>query len=256
MIKFLVSSDLPEVVTASRPPWPFNTQYAHAFLLGVFLTIAPTASVAQLGRAKLTHQTQAGHALQKPAVIYVTDFALDPGQLQSSNPVQEKIQQGGALRQRLNQFRGQDSSPEGRAQSLVNLMADSIVRDLQEKQLSAQRYSVGRTPRTGWIVKGRYKTLEQGNRVASSEIGFGAGSPVVEVEVTLDEIRNGKQRPILLFGTNKEDSRAPGGAALAAATHNPYAMAIKFVRSRNDLEKSVKQTAKLIADQIARKAGV
>jgi Domain of unknown function (DUF4410) len=157
MIKFLVSSDLPRGGTASRP---INTRYAQAFLLGALVTIAPMASFAQLVRAKLTHQSQAGPTLPKPAVIYVTDFALDPGQLQSSNPVEEQMQQGGALRQRLNQFRGRDSSPKGRAQSLVNLMADSIVRDLQEKQLSAQRSSVRLTPRTGWIVKGRYKTLE------------------------------------------------------------------------------------------------
>jgi hypothetical protein len=60
----------------------------------------------------------------------------------------------------------------------------------------------------------------------------------------------------LLFGTSKENSKAPGGVAMAAATHNPYAMAIKFVRSRNDLERNIRQTAKLIADQIAKKAGV
>jgi hypothetical protein len=59
-----------------------------------------------------------------------------------------------------------------------------------------------------------------------------------------------------LFGTNKENSKAPGGMAIAAATHNPYAMAIKFVRSRKDLERSVQQTAKLIAEQVTKKAGV
>jgi hypothetical protein len=33
-------------------------------------------------------------------------------------------------------------------------------------------------------------------------------------------------------------------------------MAIKFVRSRKDLERSVQQTAKLIAEQVTKKAGV
>lgn len=47
-----------------------------------------------------------------------------------------------------------------------------------------------------------------------------------------------------------------GGIAIAAASHNPYAMAIKFVRSSKDVDRSVQQTAKLIADQIAKKAGV
>lgn len=225
-------------------------------MLGALIVAGAVPSFGQFGRAKLTHESQFGSTLPKPAVIYVTDFRLDPSQLQSSNPLQERMQEGGPLRQRLNELRGRDTSPEGRAQSLVNLMADSIVRDLQEKQLNARRASIRSSPRTGWIVKGRYKTLEQGSRVASSEVGFGAGSPVVQVGVTLDEIKNGKQSPILLFGTSKENSKAPGGFAIAAASHNPYAMAVKFVRSRNDLERNVKQTAKLIADQIARKAGL
>ena len=43
-------------------------------------------------------------------------------------------------------------------------------------------------------MKGRYKTVQQGHRVASSEVGFGAGSPLVQVEVTLDEIQNGRPK--------------------------------------------------------------
>jgi Domain of unknown function (DUF4410) len=255
-MKFLVSSDLPGFVRASQLR-PLNSRgYAQVFLLGAYFIVGTTASFGQLGRAKVTRESSIGPASPKPTVIYVTDFALSPEQLKSSNPLQERMQEGGPLRQRLNQLRGSDSSPEGRAQSLVNLMADSIVRNLQDKQLNARRASTRVSARSGWIVKGRYEALAPGSRVASSQVGFGAGSPIVQVEVTLDEIQQGKQRPILLFDTNKENSKAPGGVAMAAATHNPYAMAIKFVRSRNDLEKSVKQTAKLIADQIAKRAGV
>jgi hypothetical protein len=229
---------------------------AVVFILGTLMVTGPAVSFAQLGRAKLTHESQVGSTLSKPKVIYVTDFALDSTQLQSSGSLQEKIQEGGPLRQRLKALRGEDNSPQGRTQSLINLMADSIVQNLQAKGLNAQRASIRTVPRTGWIVKGRYKTVQQGHRVASSELGFGAGSPLVQVEVTLDEIQNGRPRPILLFGTNKENSKAPGGMAIAAATHNPYAMAIKFVRSRKDLERSVQQTAKLIAEQVTKKAGV
>jgi predicted oxidoreductase len=89
--------------------------------------------------------------------------------------------------------------------------------------LNAQRASIRVAPRRGWIVKGRYKTVEQGNRVASSEIGFGTGSPLIQVEVALDEVQNGRQRPILFFGTNRENSGAPGGVTIAAATPNLYA---------------------------------
>ena len=245
----MVNDDLHRSIKASGPT--INICGARAFILVALTVIGPVMSFGQLGRANLTHQSQIGNTLPTPKIIYVTDFGLDPSQLQSTNALQ-----GGPLRQRLNSLRGRDTSSEGRVQSLVNLMADSIVRYLQAKRLNAQRASIRAAPKTGWIVKGRYKKLEQGSRVASSEIGFGAGSPLVQVEVTLDQIQNGRKSPILLFGTNKENSKAPGGIAIAAATHNPYAMAIKFVRSRKDLERNVQQTAKLIADQIAKKAGV
>jgi hypothetical protein len=255
-MNFLLSNDLPLAAEASRLRLKIKICRARSFILGALIVSGPAASFGQFGQAKLTHESQIGHPLPKPAVIYVTDFTVDPSQLEASNPLQERMQEGGPLRQRLNSLRGRDTSPEGRAQALVNLMADSIVQDLQAKQLNARRASIRSAPKTGWIIKGRYKTLEPGSRVASSEVGFGAGSPVVQVEVTLDEIQNGKQRPILLFGTDKENSKAPGGLAISAATHNPSAMAIKFVRSRNDLDRSVRQTARLIANQIAKKAGV
>src|ERR1700736_4719201 len=111
---------------------------AVVFILGTLMVTGPAVSFAQLGRAKLTHESQVGSTLSKPKVIYVTDFALDSTQLQSSGFLQEKIQAGGPLRQRLKALRGEDNSPQGRTQSLINLMADSIVQNLQAKGLNAQ----------------------------------------------------------------------------------------------------------------------
>jgi hypothetical protein len=42
---------------------------------------------------------------------------------------------------------------------------------------------------------------------------------------------------------------------MAAATKNPYAIAVKYVMSGRNLETNIRKTAKLI-DQIAKKAGL
>ena len=85
-------------------------------------------------------------------------------------------------------------------------------------------------------------------------LGFGAGSTNVNVDVTLSEIVKGKEKPILLFDTSNNTGKGPGGLAMAAATKNPYALAIKFAMSGRDLQKNISKTAKLIANQIAKKA--
>jgi hypothetical protein len=48
--------------------------------------------------------------------------------------------------------------------------------------------------------------------------------------------------------------RKPAAAPMAIVTKNPYVAAAKFVISRRDLPKNVRQTAQTIADQIIRRA--
>jgi hypothetical protein len=41
-----------------------------------------------------------------------------------------------------------------------------------------------------------------------------------------------------------------------ATSKNPYAMAVNYVMSGQNLETNIRKTAKLIADQVAKKAGL
>src|SRR5262252_8728043 len=93
-MNFLLSNELPLVAEASRLRLKITICRARAFVLAALIVSGPAASFGQFGQAKLTHESQTGHTLLKPAVIYVTDFTVDPSQLEASNPSQEQMQEG------------------------------------------------------------------------------------------------------------------------------------------------------------------
>jgi hypothetical protein len=217
--------------------------------LGIALSTGLTrGAFGQLRGPKITNETQLQRTLKRPSTIYVSDFAIDPGDFAPSGP--------GVLKGVIGNIRGQDSSPEGEARAIVDQMGGAIVENLQNKGLRATRVRSGAKPATGWVVRGRFSTVNQGNRTLKTAVGFGAGSTDVNVDVVLKEVVKGREKSILLFDTENRNGNGPGGLAMAAATKNPYAIAIKFAMSGRDLQKNIRKTAKLIADQVAKKAGV
>ena len=104
--------------------------------------------------AKVTSENQlAPPAAAKPMVVYVADFELDvvkheEGVLSGrQGPV-------GRIGERIY---GTSSDPATRARQLVDLMANSLLKELSKAGFSAQRLPPGRTaPATGWLVRGRF----------------------------------------------------------------------------------------------------
>ena len=216
-------------------------------------TILTGGAFGQIRGPKVTNERQPASVAKGPRAIYVTDFTINPADLAPAGPGGGLLSNSG-LKARISSLKGEDPSPEGQARSIVNQMSDAIVQNLQAKGLSATRGRSGIGPSGSWIVRGRFSTLDQGNRAMKATLGFGAGSTNVNVDVTLSEIVKGKEKPILLFDTSNNNGKGPGGLAMAAATKNPYALAIKFAMSGRDLQKNISKTAKLIANQIAKKA--
>lgn len=220
--------------------------------VGIAFWVCAGNAGAQLRGPKVAHESQRTATLKRPGAIYVSDFAINLADFESSGPA-ERLNDSG-LRARIKSLRGEDPSPEGKAQAVVDQMGDGIVQELQKKGLKAARVRANSVPGMGWLVRGRFYTIDSGSRALKASVGFGAGSTDVNVDVTLDEVIRGKAKPILLFDTTNSNGKGPGGLAIAAATKNPYAMAVKFVRSGRDLQKNISKTAKLIAEQIATKA--
>ena len=58
--------------------------------------------------------------------------------------------------------------------------------------------------------------------------------------------------PVLVYGTAEVSSKAPGGAVMTAATHNPYAMAARYVISRRATEDEVAKLGTQIAADLVK----
>jgi hypothetical protein len=207
--------------------------------------------VAGCKSAKVTgeHSFAEGPAT-KPTVVYVTDFELAPQSIQREQgllPVGDRLP--GRVLGRLS---GEASDPESRARQLVNLMSTSLVKDLSKAGFSAARLQTGAAmPSAGWLVRGVYTEVQEGNRLQRSLIGFGQGATEVQVVTDVYNLSQGPPKPLYELATEATSAKAPGaGAAIAL---NPYAAAARFVMSRQDIEKNVRETASKIADYVAKR---
>jgi Domain of unknown function (DUF4410) len=134
---------------------------------------------------------------------------------------------------------------------VVDLMASSLVSDLNRGGVKAQRLGAGQPlPKNGWLVHGVFTEVDQGSRVLRAEVGFGAGSTDLAVLVHVADLQKGKPESFYKLEAQAGSRKLPG----AVVTRNPYVAAAKFVMSRRDLPKNIRQTAQTVADQIVRRA--
>ena len=180
--------------------------------------------------------------------IYVADFALD-----AENYVSDKGVRGalpGSLGKRLPPVLGKDN-PATRARQIVETMAESLVQRLGSKGLHAERLrkTEGNLPHEGWLVQGIFTELDEGNRIKRAGIGFAKGATSMDVQVGISDLAGADPRAaFVVFGTEKDPSRIPGGAV----TRNPYVAAAKFVLQKNATERDIKKTAEKIVEEIVK----
>jgi hypothetical protein len=180
----------------------------------------------------------------RPAIVYVQDFKVEK---ESSNSDQQALG-GGRARALIAQAK---SATGMQSSQVVDLMASSLVSDLNQGGVKAQRLAAGQPlPQNGWLVRGLFTEVDQGNRVLRAEVGFGAGSTDLAVLVNVADLQKGKLEPFYKLETQAGSRKMPGGIV----SKNPYVAAAKFVMSRRDLPKNIRQTAQTIAAQIIRRA--
>ena len=193
--------------------------------------------------AKVTDQIDYRAADGAPSTIYVENFDLgetvvksDPGTLTG--------------RPRLIHFRRENPAEE--LHELSDLLAISLVADLKKKNLPAQRLAADAPkPARGWLVRGAFLEVVNGNRLQKAVIGFGAGNSDAELYVGVTDLGApaGKQ-DLLDLNVNSAGDKTPGGAVATAITRTPYGMAAKFVLERDASEKDIKRAAETLADKL------
>ncbi len=224
-----------------------------AFLPGVLCCASGSGSSSRkvLGGVRTTNEEARAPLPHKaPSMIYVADFALEAQDYSGDKGVRGSLP--GGLGKRLPHPMARGSSSD-KAHRIVDTMAESLVKDLGEKGLPAQRLrdTSGELPREGWLAQGVFTEVGEGSRIKRAIIGFGSGATSMDLQLGISDLASSEPRaPFLVFGTVKDPNKVPG----AVVTMNPYVAVAKFVLAKNATEKDVKKTAAQIAGEIAKYA--
>jgi hypothetical protein len=199
--------------------------------------------------AKVTEQRDLSSAtVAKPGIIYVADFELDAQKIQH----EEGVLSGrpGPVGRVSERLYGTSQNPEARARKLVNLMADTLVKDLLKGGLTSARLAPGAPlPTQGWLVRGVFAEVQEGNRLRRAVIGFGVGQTDLQVVTVIDDLAQGTPKSFYELATEARSGQTPGAGPTLA--FGPYGAAARFVMAGQDLDQNVRQTASQIATRVA-----
>ncbi len=202
------------------------------------------------GTAKVTQQRDLGSVpASRPAAVYFADFDLDAEDIQSDTGLLSALPAqplGGGILPRPFGILPEDRAAT--AHDLVETMANALVKDLKEAGFEAQRTTAGGTlPPEGWLLRGVFTEIDQGNRLRRAVIGFGAGKTDLQVATTLDDLSAGAPQPFYQVDTAAQSGKMPG----AIITLNPAVAAARFVLAGGDLDRNTRDTASQIAKSVA-----
>lgn len=186
--------------------------------------------------------------------VYVPSFDLDPSLIKTDQGIggaADRTAQSGGILGRLAQkplFADRmGSTPDDKASTMVRIMQQSLVDDLKAQGFEAIALPTASAPlpQDGWLLKGQFLLVDEGNRLERSAIGFGEGATQLDLEVSVIDLRSkNADKPFLVLSTAKESSKMPGSA------YNPYALAAKFRMEKNATEKDIKMTADFIVSEL------
>jgi len=180
-----------------------------------------------------------------PRPVVVRDFAFEAAQLHTDSGLLAGRE--GPAKRVLGGLRPEET-PVQKATRLASLLAETIANELVDLKIPASRGSVGAPlPADGLVVVGEFLQVDEGNRLKRAVVGFGAGATEVLVQVAVYDLAQSRENPILVYGTGTGSKPTPG----AVVSMNPYAMAAKYVLSRNATEKDVRRLGKQIAKDLA-----
>ena len=93
-------------------------------------------------------------------------------------------------------------------------------------------------PTSGWLVRGVFTGVNQGNQLRRAVIGFGAGKTDLQVLVDINDLAQGAPKPFYELNTTADSGRTPGAGPIIAL--GPAGVAVRFVIASKDLDRNVK----------------
>jgi hypothetical protein len=212
--------------------------------------LAAAIAITGCGTTKVSNESKADAAPRAPgapSMIYVTNFDLGAATVKSDP---------GTLTGRPRLIHFGETDPAKKLEELSDLLAKSLVEDLNKQGLPAKRLSADAArPKEGWLVKGAFLEVAEGNRMQKAVVGFGAGQSDAHLYVAVDDLgRPAGQQDLLDFDVHSQGDTTPGGAGETVITHTPYGMGAKFALERNASEADIKRAAQRIADGLEKLA--
>jgi hypothetical protein len=219
----------------------------HPLVLGFLAVCAFVAILVCSAPAAVPSVSQvsavATHNFSRDTKIWVSNFELDAGDVKTDKGgIVGEVRPG--ILERPRKKREQD--PEYQAKKIIDLMAKSLVEDLQKAGYKAERLMPGDAqPATGALVTGVFTEVDEGNRRRRAIIGFGSGEAKMDLYVDLKDLA-APQKPLYEVANNENSGKKIG----AVITMNPYVAAAKFVMEKKAPDKTVKKTASDVAKEI------
>jgi hypothetical protein len=223
------------------------------FTLAIIATSLGTAS-GICGTAKVSGQREiSATPTNKPTVVYVADFELDATDIKSEKgllPPPPKLP--GPLGNMLPPPPSAPSDPQKLARELVDEMSESLVKNLTKAGLNARRLAPGAAmPDSGWLVRGVFTEVNQGNQLQRAVIGFGLGKTDLQVVVDIADLSRGAPRSFYELNTTANSGKLPGAGPMIVLC--PAGAAARFVVAGKDLNRNVKQTALKISTEVVQR---
>lgn len=188
--------------------------------------------------------------------IYIADFDLDASIIKTDPGVggaSDRVAQSGGILGRLAQkpifASSMGSNIDEKAANMVGAMREGLIKAIKSQGLDAAPLPQppAPLPLDGWLVKGQFVAIDEGNRLERSAIGFGQGATQLDLKVSVFDLRSDKPSvPFLTLTTVKDPANRPGSA------YNPYALAAKFRLEKNATEKDIQLTAESIVTELSK----
>lgn len=190
----------------------------------------------------------------KPATVYVSDFEIDTATITAEQGIlPDPPRLPGFDVGMLPPLPGTAKDPEKLARKLVDEMSASLVKGLTKAGLEARRLTrTNSFPSSGWLVRGVFTEVNQGNQLRRALIGFGQGKTDLQVCVDFNDLSQGRPKPFYQLSTSADSGKAPGAGPMIV--FGPAGAAARFVIAGKDLDRNVKQTASRIAEQLLQRS--
>ncbi len=236
--------------TRNQIKWDCAFHFRGVVLLLALVTVAvlqePASANAQTPMAAkvqvTTVQSYSGSAaLQKPEIIVVYDFPVNP----------DTVQVDRSQRIRPRHIIAGDQNASAIARRTQNTYSEELLAKLAKTGIPVQHAEAGaQPPPNSLVVRGSFVSLKQGDKTERVALGFGTGTADVQTRVSVHLITSGEPVLVSEFTTDTDPAKSVGSVAPLAAGMNPAAVAVKS--TVGDRRKNLNSYASKSADAAAK----